>query len=61
MTRTASYFGVMTSVVTPRKRTRGMIDNDAETALHPSRTARMGVDDQSVLDPLTPLPAGRST
>ncbi len=26
---------------------------DAETALHPSCTARMGVDDQSVLDPLT--------
>ena len=26
---------------------------DAETALHPSCTARMGVDDQSVLDPLS--------
>jgi choline dehydrogenase len=26
---------------------------DAETALHPSCTARMGIDDQSVLDPLS--------
>ena len=26
---------------------------DAETALHPSCTARMGVDDLSVVDPLT--------
>ena len=26
---------------------------DGETALHPSCTARMGVDDMSVLDPLT--------
>ena len=26
---------------------------DAETALHPSCTARMGVDDASVVDPLT--------
>jgi choline dehydrogenase len=29
------------------------VARDAETALHPSCTARMGVDDQSVLDPLT--------
>jgi choline dehydrogenase len=29
------------------------VRKDAETALHPSCTARMGVDDQSVLDPLT--------
>jgi choline dehydrogenase len=29
------------------------VRKDAETALHPSCTARMGIDDQSVLDPLT--------
>ncbi len=29
------------------------VAHDAETALHPSCTARMGVDDESVLDPLT--------
>jgi len=29
------------------------VRHDAETALHPSCTARMGVDDQSVLDPST--------
>ena len=29
------------------------VANDAETALHPSCTARMGVDDLSVIDPLT--------
>ncbi len=29
------------------------VRRDAETALHPSCTARMGVDDASVLDPLT--------
>ncbi|MFP5341807.1 MAG: choline dehydrogenase [Candidatus Limnocylindria bacterium] len=29
------------------------VRRDAETALHPSCTARMGVDDESVLDPLT--------
>ena len=29
------------------------VAKDAETALHPSCTARMGVDDMSVLDPLT--------
>ena len=29
------------------------VARDAETALHPSCTARMGVDDASVLDPLT--------
>ncbi len=29
------------------------VARDAETALHPSCTARMGLDDQSVVDPLT--------
>ena len=29
------------------------VARDAETALHPSCTARMGIDDQSVTDPLT--------
>jgi len=29
------------------------VARDAETALHPSCTARMGVDDASVIDPLT--------
>jgi choline dehydrogenase len=29
------------------------VAKDAETALHPSCTARMGIDDMSVLDPLT--------
>ena len=29
------------------------VRHDAETALHPSCTARMGVDGESVLDPLT--------
>jgi choline dehydrogenase len=29
------------------------VARDGETALHPSCTARMGTDDQSVLDPLT--------
>ena len=29
------------------------VANDAETALHPSCTARLGADDMSVLDPLT--------
>ncbi len=29
------------------------VGRDAETALHPSCTARMGTDDQSVVDPLT--------
>jgi choline dehydrogenase len=29
------------------------VRRDGETALHPSCTARMGIDDQSVLDPLT--------
>jgi choline dehydrogenase len=29
------------------------VARDGETALHPSCTARMGIDDQSVLDPLT--------
>ena len=32
---------------------RDWVARDAETALHPSCTARMGVDDASVLDPLT--------
>jgi choline dehydrogenase len=31
----------------------GWVANDGETALHPSCTARMGIDDMSVLDPLT--------
>jgi choline dehydrogenase len=31
----------------------GWVANDAETALHPSCTARMGVDPESALDPLT--------
>ena len=29
------------------------VARDAETALHPSCTARMGIDDASVTDPLT--------
>jgi choline dehydrogenase len=29
------------------------VGHDAETALHPSCTARMGVDDMSVIDPMT--------
>ena len=29
------------------------VRHDAETALHPSCTTRMGVDDESVIDPLT--------
>jgi choline dehydrogenase len=29
------------------------VAKDGETALHPSCTARMGVDDMSVVDPLT--------
>jgi choline dehydrogenase len=32
---------------------RAWVARDAETALHPSCTARMGVDGESVLDPLT--------
>ena len=31
----------------------GWVASDAETALHPSCTARMGIDDMSVTDPLT--------
>ncbi len=31
----------------------GWVAGDAETALHPSCTARMGIDERSVLDPLT--------
>ncbi len=31
----------------------GWVAKDGETALHPSCTARMGVDDRSVIDPLT--------
>jgi choline dehydrogenase len=32
---------------------REWVARDAETALHPSCTARMGIDDRSVIDPLT--------
>ena len=37
----------------PTRRSSTGSRRDAETALHPSCTARMGVDDASVLDPLT--------
>jgi choline dehydrogenase len=40
-------------VVTTDDEIRAWVARDAETALHPSCTARMGVDDASVLDPLT--------
>jgi choline dehydrogenase len=40
-------------VVTTDDEIRDWVARDAETALHPSCTARMGVDDRSVLDPLT--------
>ena len=40
-------------VVTTDDEIRDWVARDAETALHPSCTARMGVDDESVLDPLT--------
>ena len=39
--------------VTTDDEIRAWVARDAETALHPSCTARMGVDDASVLDPLT--------
>ena len=39
--------------VTTDEEIRDWVARDAETALHPSCTARMGVDDASVLDPLT--------
>ena len=40
-------------VVTTDDEIRDWVARDAETALHPSCTARMGVDGDSVLDPLT--------
>jgi choline dehydrogenase len=40
------------SVSTP-ERILDWVARDAETALHPSCTAKMGVDEQSVIDPLT--------
>ncbi len=40
-------------VVTTDDEIRDWVARDAETALHPSCTARMGVDDLSVTDPLT--------
>ena len=41
------------AAVTTADEIRDWVARDAETALHPSCTARMGVDDASVLDPLT--------
>jgi choline dehydrogenase len=41
------------SAVTSDDEIREWVARDAETALHPSCTARMGVDVESVLDPLT--------
>jgi choline dehydrogenase len=52
----APYNGGETSpgpVVTTADEIRNWVARDAETALHPSCTARMGVDGESVLDPLT--------
>jgi choline dehydrogenase len=40
-------------IVTTDEEIRDWVARDAETALHPSCTARMGVDGESVLDPLT--------
>jgi len=40
-------------VVTTDDEIRDWVARDAETALHPSCTARMGTDGESVLDPLT--------
>ncbi len=40
-------------IVTTDNEIRDWVGRDAETALHPSCTARMGVDEGSVLDPLT--------
>jgi choline dehydrogenase len=39
--------------VTTADEVRDWVARDAETALHPSCTARMGLDGESVLDPLT--------
>ncbi len=41
------------TAVTSDDEIRDWVARDAETALHPSCTARMGVDEGSVLDPLT--------
>ena len=41
------------TAVTSDEEIRDWVRRDAETALHPSCTARMGVDGESVLDPLT--------
>ena len=52
----APYNGGETSpgtAVTTDDEIRDWVSRDAETALHPSCSARMGVDDASVLDPLT--------
>ncbi len=52
----APYNGGETSpgpAVTSDEEIRDWVAHDAETALHPSCTARMGVDGESVLDPLT--------
>ena len=52
----APYNGGETSpgpVVTTDDEIRDWVARDAETALHPSCTARMGLDGASVLDPLT--------
>jgi choline dehydrogenase len=52
----APYNGGETSpgpIVTTDEEIRDWVARDAETALHPSCTARMGIDGESVLDPLT--------
>jgi choline dehydrogenase len=52
----ARYNGGETSpgpIVTTDEEIRDWVARDAETALHPSCTARMGIDGESVLDPLT--------
>ena len=52
----APYNGGETSpgtAVTTDDEVREWVARDAETALHPSCTTRLGVDDASVLDPLT--------
>jgi choline dehydrogenase len=51
-----AYNGGETSpgpIVTTDDEIREWVARDAETALHPSCTARMGIDGESVLDPLT--------
>ena len=51
-----AYNGGETSpgpIVTTDEEIRDWVARDAETALHPSCTARMGIDAGSVLDPLT--------